>query len=587
MKFVGLIVGALLTMPLDGQPAFVNLVANADGSAIGFSLARDITSKDGSLSRMSSNTRLRWVDSPKQITQISSDGSRIQTRHSTTVLGRRPGCSGGSSCIVAITTTSFAIDDVADPTSAKTLWAPGDNAASQAWMNSNGRDVVWQADSRTMLTDLTVTPSVTRLLSEQRGAIQDRLADGRLLIASETGLQLRSITDGSVEALTFRPIGPYVFWRKISADGSRIIYASGNPGFPGYSLRAQNTRTGEDVEIHKGRSVQFFGTNTDGTVTLFGETQEEKHQLLLATPHGVQRLLDGEPVYSAALSADGRYAFCVTTRGRILRIDLEAVSVQILFGEVGITELVPRTPRISHFYNWPTPGSQVLVYGSGLADRKTLAPPGEAWPQGLDGIRLGTPEAALPLGMVSPTLIRTQIPFDAPAILEKISVTSESPFQQLYSMALSGFSPSLIRASFLSESGVDNLYQPAVYRDTNPRELIEGQFGSVGPVSRGERIHLYATGMGPVSPAVATGAPAPEQPPARITESFACWMENSKSDVAVEFAGLETGMVGIYRITVRLPQQIAAFQDVALRCGNDPARVGGLYLGLLIAPQTP
>jgi uncharacterized protein (TIGR03437 family) len=72
-------------------------------------------------------------------------------------------------------------------------------------------------------------------------------------------------------------------------------------------------------------------------------------------------------------------------------------------------------------------------------------------------------------------------------------------------------------------------------------------------------LHILVTGLGPTNPPVETGAPGPVEPPALAVRPVLCKLETRGDpavvDVPVEFAGLEAGLVGIYRITVKLPEK--------------------------------
>jgi len=81
------------------------------------------------------------------------------------------------------------------------------------------------------------------------------------------------------------------------------------------------------------------------------------------------------------------------------------------------------------------------------------------------------------------------------------------------------------------------------------------------PAVPGEIVHLFMTGLGAVAPAVATGAPAPAIPPAKLASSITFVLANYASHptrtatypVEVLFAGLAPNLVGVYQVSLRLP----------------------------------
>lgn len=75
------------------------------------------------------------------------------------------------------------------------------------------------------------------------------------------------------------------------------------------------------------------------------------------------------------------------------------------------------------------------------------------------------------------------------------------------------------------------------------------------PVRPGDIIQIFATGLGPVSPAVASGAPASANPISHATVPPQCRIGGLSA--VVEFAGLAPGFVGLYQVNVRVPTGVA------------------------------
>jgi len=74
---------------------------------------------------------------------------------------------------------------------------------------------------------------------------------------------------------------------------------------------------------------------------------------------------------------------------------------------------------------------------------------------------------------------------------------------------------------------------------------------STSPASRGEVVLVYATGLGPVSPAPRTGSAAPSSPLSVTT--FTPVVSVGGIDAEVLFSGLAPGFVGLYQVNVRIP----------------------------------
>jgi uncharacterized protein (TIGR03437 family) len=78
------------------------------------------------------------------------------------------------------------------------------------------------------------------------------------------------------------------------------------------------------------------------------------------------------------------------------------------------------------------------------------------------------------------------------------------------------------------------------------------------PAHSGEILQLYATGLGPVQPVVATGVPGPTNPLAQVTTPLSC-------SVPVLFAGLAPGLVGFYQVSLQMPG--VATPNLRVSCG--------------------
>ena len=91
---------------------------------------------------------------------------------------------------------------------------------------------------------------------------------------------------------------------------------------------------------------------------------------------------------------------------------------------------------------------------------------------------------------------------------------------------------------------------------TTPDAVLTGN--PTHPVKAGDVVVIYMIGLGPTSPAVPTGAPAPGSPPLAIVSGVqVCFRPNLPVSVAIcndaAFAGLTPGFVGLYQVNANIP----------------------------------
>ncbi|OFW40135.1 MAG: hypothetical protein A3J28_06665 [Acidobacteria bacterium RIFCSPLOWO2_12_FULL_60_22] len=80
--------------------------------------------------------------------------------------------------------------------------------------------------------------------------------------------------------------------------------------------------------------------------------------------------------------------------------------------------------------------------------------------------------------------------------------------------------------------------------------------------ARGSVIQIFATGLGPTNPVVASGTPAPSSPAAVVTNGVTATIGGVNA--AVQFAGLAPGFVGLYQVNVTIPAGVAPDPEVPL-----------------------
>ena len=86
------------------------------------------------------------------------------------------------------------------------------------------------------------------------------------------------------------------------------------------------------------------------------------------------------------------------------------------------------------------------------------------------------------------------------------------------------------------------------------------------PAARGSVISVYLTGIGPVSPAVASGQPAPESPLAVAQRVVTATVGGIIAHV--EFAGLTPDSTGLAQVNLTVPTMQPGEYPVVVSVGN-------------------
>ncbi|MBK9167608.1 MAG: putative Ig domain-containing protein [Bryobacterales bacterium] len=182
------------------------------------------------------------------------------------------------------------------------------------------------------------------------------------------------------------------------------------------------------------------------------------------------------------------------------------------------------------------PGTLVQILGSGLStvtiETDPSQPPFEA---GGSAVLIGGIPA--PLLYVSPTQINTQVPTELP--------------------------PDVPHQMIVAATGAISVPQPVFVSPVGPGVATTDGFAAArhadgrvvtvdDPALPGDRISIFAAGMGLTDIPVATGQPGPEDPFARVLTDPVVRVGGRTAEVS--FAGLSPGLVGVYRVDFLVPE---------------------------------
>ncbi len=197
------------------------------------------------------------------------------------------------------------------------------------------------------------------------------------------------------------------------------------------------------------------------------------------------------------------------------------------------------------------PGSLITIYGSNLADG-TAGANGLPLPQQSEGVVVMMGNLVMPQLYTSPGQINVQVPFNVPL---------NSQFQlTLQKDALLSVPESLVMAP--AQPGVFTLNQSGSGQGVVLKSdgVTLAQPGT--PASAGETVVIYCTGLGAVSPPVATGAAAPAAPLSQTVNPVTVQIGNQNA--VVSFSGLTPGSAGLYQVNATIPPGIAPSNAVPL-----------------------
>jgi uncharacterized protein (TIGR03437 family) len=157
------------------------------------------------------------------------------------------------------------------------------------------------------------------------------------------------------------------------------------------------------------------------------------------------------------------------------------------------------------------------------------------------------------LQSVSSTQVNAQLPFDASGNAQLTLYTPGGSSDNL-NITILPAAPSVFRVSAdLAAAGAGAM----VYRASNNSVVSPSN-----PVQADDELIIYATGLGQTAPAIRAGEAAPSDP-----LSSAVIQPDVSLDglpMAVDYAGLTPGGIGIYQINVRAPLEVSDGQNVPL-----------------------
>lgn len=203
-----------------------------------------------------------------------------------------------------------------------------------------------------------------------------------------------------------------------------------------------------------------------------------------------------------------------------------------------------------------SPGSILSIFGANFGSQQVAS--ATPLPTSLSDTQVWFNATPAPLYFVSPGQINVQIPPQlGTADKVQVSVTRGGIASQAVMVDLAAYRPGVFTAGG-STPILINAVTGALVSDTSP-------------AFPGDYLLFYASGVGPLAPAVPDGVVSPSAPLARAIFPTEVIIQSGGKEFGVEaaFAGLAPGFVGVFQVNFQLPTDLPA-GSVQLRIQSPP-----------------
>jgi uncharacterized protein (TIGR03437 family) len=328
----------------------------------------------------------------------------------------------------------------------------------------------------------------------------------------------------------------------ISGNGARVAFESvveGGADDDRRTLMVLDPVTGEQITVEAMpwkdyRSViESFARpvwDGSGTKLVYRRFDEHEQPVEIALWEASNResrtlLTSAEGFTSAAISDDGRIVWAATNAGGLLRLDLIAGETTQILTPLGSVTSGPD--------GYGVPGSALLIRGAGFTKAD----------EALDG------NLRLPLVDATEEGIWVQVPWEHAAVPEgrrRILIRrGDNPFEAVVNLTLTHHLQPNIAQWKDPVTGMS--YAKALHADF--RSLVSPS----SPARRGETVHVYLTGLGPLDYPVPTGVAGPLEPLVHPLTLPVCRLGPGLTRVETPYTGYAVGMVGIYQADLTIP----------------------------------
>ena len=214
------------------------------------------------------------------------------------------------------------------------------------------------------------------------------------------------------------------------------------------------------------------------------------------------------------------------------------------------------------------PGDQVALFGANLGPTPGIRAGAGNLPTSLGGTAVTFDGVPAPLFYVSGGFVAAQTPTSlTPGTNTSIKVTTGTGSSIAVSIPVVPANPGIFTVDVGGNGQAKAINQDGTQNGDGTVT------GSDKPVPRGNVIQLFASGLGPLSPAIPQGTPAPTSPLSTTTLPVTATIANVPA--TVQYAGAAPGLIGVYQVNVQVPLAAPSGADrITLTAGGNSSQIG-------------
>ncbi len=389
------------------------------------------------------------------------------------------------------------------------------------------------------------------------GVFQNSINVDTALVASPGGASILAVSaDGNV-LLYDAAAATFTVSRKLSAAITGSFAASDSGQFVAGnnllnpSLKPTETWTGSDFPsgfaFVDGLGLRLTGptgaTGADGTIQ---RVDLGGGNAVLPTRVSEQPLTaSGSSVFTRTLAP-------LANRNTIIALTLSGfTALSWSFDTPVAPPAINRVVNAADLTSALAPGSLIAVFGTNL-NPTNVATSQIPLPTAIGESCLTVNGSAIPMLFASPTQINAQLPTHIGGQVPMTLYTPGGVSDDFY-VNVAPAAPAI----FLSGTAGPLTGIPVVIKASNLQLVTP-----TNPIHSNDEIWIFATGLGATSPEVEAGAAAPSAPPALAV--LAPDVRLGDVPLAVSYAGLAPGQVGVYQISARAPAKAPNGTEVSL-----------------------